>query len=139
MIAAIALSAILLLPHSSLTALTLTADCAIVAQYKPAITLDLQYRSASIMEFEWDEAKRLANLRKHGIDFIDVPRVFDGDIITVEDDRFDYGEQRFITLGLLQSRVVVIVHTEREDYTRIISARKATKYEEQSYFQQLSN
>ncbi|MDJ1171768.1 BrnT family toxin [Roseofilum sp. BLCC_M154] len=91
------------------------------------------------MEFEWDEAKRLANLRKHGIDFIDVPRVFDGDIITVEDDRFDYGEQRFITLGLLQSRVVVIVHTEREDYTRIISARKATKYEEQSYFQQLSN
>ena len=37
------------------------------------------------MEFEWDETKRLANLRKHGIDFIDIPVVFEGDIVTVED------------------------------------------------------
>lgn len=43
------------------------------------------------MEFEWDETKRVANLRKHGIDFIDVPMVFDGYIVTVEDDRFSYG------------------------------------------------
>ncbi|MGL5135058.1 MAG: BrnT family toxin [Planktothrix sp.] len=91
------------------------------------------------MEFEWDEAKRLTNLRKHGIDFIDVAIVFEGDIVTVEDERFNYGEQRFVTLGLLQRRVVVIVHTERENFTRIISARKATKYEQQIYFEQLSN
>lgn len=91
------------------------------------------------MEFEWDEAKRLANLRKHGIDFVDVPAVFDGDIVTVEDDRYNYGEQRFITLGLLQGQVVAIVHTERDDITRIISARKATRYEQRTYFEQISN
>jgi hypothetical protein len=49
------------------------------------------------MEFEWDEAKRLANLRKHGIDFIDVLAVFDGDTVIVEDERYSYGEQRFVT------------------------------------------
>ena len=54
------------------------------------------------MEYEWDEAKRLANLRKHGIDFIDIPIVFNGDTLTVEDDRYSYGEQRFVTFGLLQ-------------------------------------
>ncbi|MEC4986190.1 MAG: BrnT family toxin [Oscillatoria sp. PMC 1068.18] len=91
------------------------------------------------MEFEWDETKRLTNLRKHGIDFIDVPIVFDGDILTIEDERFNYGEQRFVTLGLLQRRVVAIVHTERDEYIRIISARKATKYEQRIYFEQLSN
>ncbi|KMW70130.1 BrnT family toxin, partial [Limnoraphis robusta] len=86
------------------------------------------------MEFEWDEAKRLANLRKHGIDFIDVLAVFDGDTVTVEDNRYNYEEQRFVTLGLLQGRVIVVVHTERENCTRIISARKATKYEQRVYF-----
>ena len=46
----------------------------------------------SVMEYEWDEAKRLSNLRKHGVDFIDIPAVFDGDIVTVEDNRYAYGE-----------------------------------------------
>ncbi len=91
------------------------------------------------MEYEWDEAKRLVNLRKHGVDFIDVPAVFDGDIVTVEDNRYNYGEDRFVTFGLLQGRVIAVVHTEREDLIRIISARKATKYEQRIYFQQLSN
>lgn len=91
------------------------------------------------MEFEWDETKRLANLSKHGIDFIDVPLVFDGEIVTVEDERFSYSEQRLVTFGLLQGRVVAIVHTEREDITRIISARKANKYEQRIYFKQISN
>jgi len=77
------------------------------------------------MEFEWDEAKRLANIRKHGIDFIDIKDVFDGDTVTVEDNRYDYEEQRFVTLGLLQGILVAVVHTERGDSTRIISTRKA--------------
>ena len=64
------------------------------------------------MEYQWDEAKRLTNLRKHGIDFADVPAVFDGDILTVEDERLDYGEQRFVTFGLLTWRVIAVVHTE---------------------------
>lgn len=91
------------------------------------------------MEYEWDEAKRLANLRQHGIDFIDIPTVFDGDIVTVEDDRYDYGEQRFVIFGLLQGRVIAVVYIEREDCIRIISARKATKYEQRTYFEQLSS
>ncbi len=91
------------------------------------------------MEFEWDEAKRIANLRRPGIDFMDVPPVFDGDIVTVEDDRFNYGEQRFTTLGLLRGRVVAIVHTEQGECTRIISARKGTNYEQRTYFEQISD
>ncbi len=65
--------------------------------------------------------------------------VFDGETVTIEDDRFAYGEQRFVTLGLLQGRVVAVVHTERADHIRIISARKATKYEQRSYFEQIAN
>jgi len=91
------------------------------------------------MEYEWDEAKRLANLYKHGIDFVDVPAVFDGNIVMLEDDRYDYVEQRFVTFGLLQGRVIAVVHTERGDCTRIISARKATKNEQRTYLEQLSN
>lgn len=72
------------------------------------------------MEFEWDENKRLSNISKHGIDFVDATVVFEGETVTVEDDRFIYGEVRFITLGLLESRVVVVVHTERENRIRII-------------------
>ena len=91
------------------------------------------------MNYEWDEAKRLTNLRKHGIDFVDVPAMFDGDIVVIEDNRYDYGEQRFVTFGLLQWQAIAVVNTEREDCIRIISARKATKYEQRIYFEQLSN
>ena len=91
------------------------------------------------MEYEWNEAKRFANLRKHGIDFTDVPAVLDGEIVTVEDDRYSYEAQRFVTFGLLQGRVIAVGHADREDCTRIISARKATKYEQRTYFEQLSN
>jgi len=89
------------------------------------------------MKFEWDESKRISNLRKHGINFLDVSAVFSGLIVTIEDDRFDYGEERFVTFGLLQGRIIAIVHTESDDCIRIISARKATKYERQNYFKQI--
>ncbi|MBD2152732.1 BrnT family toxin [Pseudanabaena sp. FACHB-1277] len=91
------------------------------------------------MNFEWDEAKRIANLRKHGIDFLDVAIVFDGDTLIVEDDRYDYGEQRFVTFGLLRGLVVAVVHTDRQDSIRIISVRKATKYEQKVYFEEVFN
>jgi uncharacterized protein len=91
------------------------------------------------MRFEWDKAKHLTNFDKHGIDFIDVPEVFDGDIVTVEDERYSYGERRFVTFGLLQGRVVAVIHTDRGDTVRIISARKATKYEQRTYFQEISD
>ena len=91
------------------------------------------------MDFEWDDAKRFSNLQKHGIDFADVPFMFDGSILTVEDARYSYGEQRFVTFGLLHGRVVAVVHTERETRIRLISARKATRYEQRIYFEQFSN
>ena len=89
------------------------------------------------MRFEWDENKRLANIRKHGFDFADVSSIFDSDTVTVEDDRYNYGEQRFMTLALLQGRIIAVVHTENDDLVRIISVRKASKYEQQIYFEQI--
>lgn len=89
------------------------------------------------MRYEWDEAKRLINIQKHGIDFADLPPLFDGDTVTIEDTRFDYGETRYMTLGLLKLRVIVVVHTERKGMIRIISARKATTNEEKQYFNQV--
>ena len=91
------------------------------------------------MSFEWDEQKRLVNVKKHGIDFIDIPEVFDGDIVIIPDERFDYDETRFILIGILKSQVVVVAYTERGENIRIISARKATKNEQIFYFQQISN
>jgi uncharacterized protein len=63
------------------------------------------------MEFTWSEAKRDANLEKHGLDFVDAPLVFEGVTFTFEDDRFSYEEQRFVTLGLLAGIPVSVVHT----------------------------
>ena len=91
------------------------------------------------MRFEWDENKRLINIKKHGIDFIDVPAIFEFDTITVIDDRFEYQEIHYQTLGILKSLVILVVHTESETLIRIISARKATKYEEKIYFNQIAN
>ena len=87
----------------------------------------------------WDETKRRLNLRKHGIDFADAEKIFRGPTFTVEDDREDYGERRFLTLGLLEDQVVSVAHTERDDTIRLISIRKATKHEARFYFSQITN
>jgi uncharacterized DUF497 family protein len=87
------------------------------------------------MKFEWNEAKRRTNLRKHRLDFADAETVFSGATFTFEDERFEYGEDRYITLGLLHDMVVVIAHTEREDVIRVISMRKATRNEQRLYLE----
>ena len=89
--------------------------------------------------FAWDERKRLANLRKHGIDFRDAPKIFRGFTLTAEDDRESYGERRFLTLGLLEDQVVSVAHTEQDEDIRIISIRKATKHEARFYFSQITD
>jgi uncharacterized protein len=89
------------------------------------------------MDFEWDENKRLTNLNKHGIDFEDVGVIFDGDTVTVEDNRYNYGEQRLVTFGFLRGSIISVTHTEHGDVIRVISARKATKHEQQLYFEQV--
>ena len=89
------------------------------------------------MRYEWDAAKNLSNLAKHGLAFEDAEHVFAGPCVTFEDDRFDYGEQRLITLGLLAGRLVVIAHAPRGETTRIISMRKANRREQEIYQKQL--
>ena len=88
--------------------------------------------------FEWDEQKKAENFIKHGLSFEDAEIVFGGPCLTFEDCRFDYGEVRFLTFGLLQRRVVVIAHTRRGRSTRIISMRKANTREQKTYYQKRS-
>ena len=87
----------------------------------------------------WSERKRAQNLKVHGIDFADAKRVFAGVTYTFEDDRFDYGEQRFVTLGLLAGIPVSIAHTENSHAIRVISFRKATRREALIYFTNVEN
>lgn len=89
------------------------------------------------MQLEWDERKRRINLRKHGIDFIGCEAIFAGVTKTMLDDRDDYGEERFVTFGLLDGRVVAVVHTESADTIRVISIRKAKRREQKLYFQSI--
>ena len=89
------------------------------------------------MRFIWDKPKRQANLNKHGVDFTDAERVFAGPTFTFEDDREDYGEQRWVTLGLLGVQVVVIMHTETEEEIRVISMREANNNEQLLFFTNL--
>ncbi len=82
------------------------------------------------MEFDWDSAKYEANLKKHGISCDEAKHIFDGPTLTRADDRQDYGENRNISLGALPpDAVLVVVHTERRDKFRLISARKANRRE----------
>ncbi|MBN3893391.1 MAG: BrnT family toxin [Nostoc sp. JL31] len=85
------------------------------------------------MAYQWDRDKAAANLRKHGVDFADAVTVFSDDLaITITDERFD--KERFITIGIdAFSRVLVVVYTWRNDEIRLISARKATRYEQKQY------
>ncbi|MEO0680654.1 MAG: BrnT family toxin [Pseudomonadota bacterium] len=81
------------------------------------------------MIFEWDEAKRAANLAKHGVDFADAARLEWGAAVPVPDHRRDYGERRVIALVPLDGRLHVCVHVLRGRRVRIISLRKANARE----------
>jgi uncharacterized DUF497 family protein len=86
-----------------------------------------------IMQFIWDKRKREKNIKKHGIDFSVLIRVFDKPMLTRIDDRGSYGENRWISLGDLDGKIVVLVYTEEDDTIRLISARRATKNEKRIY------
>lgn len=86
------------------------------------------------MTYTWDDVKNRANIRKHGIDFLDVPAMFQHPMVTFLDQRRDYGEDRWIGIGILKTLLAVVVFTEpKPDTIRIISARKATQHEERIY------
>jgi len=85
------------------------------------------------MKFEWDEEKKKSNLEKHGVSFEEASTVFgDFSSITVEDPR--HSENRFVMIGLsAHFNLLVVVHTERRNRIRIISARFASKREVREY------
>ena len=90
---------------------------------------------AAICMSTWDERKRRANIERHGLDFAGADAIWDNLTVTREDIRRCYGEARFVTFGLLEGEVVVLVYAEREDDIRIISLRRAEKYEARYYFE----
>jgi hypothetical protein len=90
------------------------------------------------MQITFDSAKRDKTLTERGVDFADAATIFAGHHFTGEDTRQDYGEVRFITIGLLIGRMVVIVWTLRGEARRIISMRKANEREKTQYRSRLA-
>lgn len=86
------------------------------------------------MDFEWDEAKNAANVRKHGIDFADAMTIFEAWTLTAIDDRLDYGEVRSVSIGPMANLLIAtVIHTDRSNRIRLISARPASTKERQRY------
>lgn len=86
------------------------------------------------MKYTWSPEKQRANLKKHGLDFAEAEQVFSGHTQSFPDNRFAYGQMRYVTVGLLREAVVVIAHTETGNEIRIISMRKAERHERELYF-----
>jgi len=87
------------------------------------------------LRFEWNRKKALLNIRKHGIKFEEASTIF-GDTLslTIPDPHHSLGKDRFVTTGMsARGRTLVVMHTDRHDVIRIISARKATKNERKQY------
>ncbi len=87
------------------------------------------------LKFEWHKRKAAQNLKKHAVSFDEAKTVFDDEMfISVVDDEHSDDEERYITIGMsLLARLLMLAHTDREGHIRIISARKATKHEEDFY------
>jgi uncharacterized DUF497 family protein len=89
------------------------------------------------VKIDFDPTKRERTLSERGLDFEDASKVFGGKHKTTLDDRMDYGEERFITIGYLVGRMVVLVWTLRKGVRRIISMRKANDREQEAYKDEL--
>ena len=89
------------------------------------------------LKFEWNKSKAKDNYAKHRVSFELAKKVFK-DPFAVEflDDRQDYGEERFVIIGMVDGHILYVAYTERKDVIRIISARRATKHEQETYFQE---
>jgi uncharacterized protein len=86
------------------------------------------------MTFEWDPAKNLSNIQKHGFDFSDAEELFGGLLVVDPAMRQDYGERRWTGIGMIRGRPAHVVFTERPpEIIRIISLRKATRREQKQY------
>ena len=89
------------------------------------------------MKIEFDLVKRQATLKHRGLDMADAGEFFEGSTITVTDDRKDYGEARYISVGRIEGRMIVVVWTPRGVVRRIISMRKANDREQEIYSKRL--
>ncbi len=90
------------------------------------------------MKFEWDDAKAKSNFNAHGVSFELAKTVFE-DAFAIDrlDDRENYGEERFVIIGMAEGQILLFVaYTERGERIRIISARRATQHEQDDYFEQ---
>ena len=89
------------------------------------------------LEFEWDKAKASANYRRHGVSF-DLAKTVFKDPFAIErvDDREEHEEERFVIIGAAEGALLFVAYTEREERIRIISARRATQYEQDDYLRQ---
>lgn len=86
------------------------------------------------MKFEWDDNKNQQNLLKHGLDFLGAALVFlDPKRIEYVDDRLNYGEVRYCTIGMVNGIIIYVVYTLRQQCYRLISARRANKNERKAY------
>jgi len=85
------------------------------------------------MDIEFDPAKRRATLADRGLDMADAAEVFADAILTLADTRLNYGEDRFMTVGYLRDRMVIVIWTMRGTSRRIISLRKANEREQDAY------
>jgi uncharacterized DUF497 family protein len=91
------------------------------------------------MKFEWDAHKNRTNIAKHGFDFSDAAEIFDLPMLFAPDTREGY-EQRFVGIGFLRQRIVVVVYAQQDDDTiRVISLRKALRHERERFGQFLRN
>ena len=91
-----------------------------------------------VMEFEWDEAKNQANIRKHGVRFEIAKRIFDRPVLTSPDRRKNYGEDRCVSIGQAgHAALIVATHTRRDGRIRLISARPASRKERKLYYEQI--
>jgi len=89
------------------------------------------------IEFEWDEVKAAENYAKHGVDFDSAARAFqDPFALEWKDDRFDYGEERYATLGMVDGRLLFVAFTLRGEIVRMISARGAEPNEKRIYHEE---
>ena len=87
------------------------------------------------MEFEWDEAKRQRTLHERGVDVLDASLIFEGFVLTgaAATSRDDYGERRLISLGMVDGECFLVVHTERNGITRLITAWKGGRNDRARY------
>lgn len=85
------------------------------------------------MEFEWDEAKREEVIKARDVDILYAALIFEGIVVTNVDDRKEYGETRFKSVGMVGSECFIVVHTQRDGITRLITAWKGGRIDRERY------